>query len=74
MSERRGVHSFPFSLSMITAWRLENVPRRESCPARRIGWPSLSREPKASISPVDQSIVASLRDSTRFANCGVSLG
>ena len=66
MSERSGVHSLPFSLSMITAWRFENVPRRESCPAKRIGRPSLRREPNASISPVDQSMVPSLIDSARF--------
>ena len=74
MSERRGVHSLPFSLSMMTAWRLENVPRRESCPAKRIGRPSFRREPKANISPVDQSIVASLIDSARFCSCGNNLG
>ena len=74
MSERSGVHSLPFSLSMITAWRLENVPRRESCPAKRTGRPSLRSEPKANISPVDQSILASLIDWARFCSCGKSFG
>ena len=74
ISERSGVQSEPFSLSTTTAWRLLNVPRRESCPAKRTGRPSLRSEPKASISPVDQSIVPSLIDSARFCSCGSILG
>ena len=68
MSERSGVHSLAFSLSTITAWRLLKVPRRESCPASRIGVPWRRSEPKARVSPIDQSIVPSLRDSTRLTS------
>ncbi len=42
--------------SINTAWRWLKVPRRLSCPLRRTGVPSISKDPKASISPKAQSI------------------
>ena len=50
-----GVYSPPVPWSTSTAWRWENVPRRESCPDRRTGMPSRSNEPNASSSAVPQS-------------------
>ena len=43
--------------SINTARRWLNVPRPQSCPDKRTGFPSNNSVPKASCSAVDQSIL-----------------
>ena len=69
-----GVHSAAFWRSMIVAKRDENVPRRESWPARRTGRPSTSSEPSAMISPVPQSIGPAVIEAARRWSCGSTFG
>jgi hypothetical protein len=53
--------------STSTEWRWEKVPRPESWPLRRTGVPSDSSVPKASASPVAQSMPSPVSIVLRFS-------
>ncbi len=69
-----GVYSSPVFWSTITACRWPKVPRRESWPASRTGWPSMSSDPMARVSPMAQSIESSSIIVARFCSCGSRRG
>src|SRR5919199_1520313 len=69
-----GVHSVPVTLSVSTACRWTNVPRRLSWPARRTQVPSISSDPNASSSPKPQSMPPSLAIAARRSSSDCSFG